>query len=422
MIETQQYRLMAIVNAQTTKDFRATHRYVAVREDKPPQIVHTSTPGCFNALLGQPINPLVVAAAMEARAAKSDRVEKPCYHISISVAQADELASRADWNQLAVSFLEKAGLEECQSVAYLHEDTTYPDSDEVRPHLHLVVNRVKSDGTAAPTSWDYYRFQSAIRDVEQEMGLTAEPNSWEVDRCRDSSGQVHRLAAEQAQYEDPKHPRAEPPQPTVKSQLQEVLDEAIEQASSVEAITDALAQQGIDVQVSDRGWSLEKDGIAFAGSQLGRAYSMTAIEQTLGTTAERPQPNVEVKPSSEEITAESSQSVEERRQQQRVETLAPVLRQMLLHSRGTQRQEGVELLDIGEHRLAWRQRDSKLGIYHSETKELILMAQRDSNNHWHDKGSKLTVDHVEHFQAAARQEAARQARRARPQRRRPREL
>ncbi|MGP1373384.1 MAG: relaxase/mobilization nuclease domain-containing protein [Almyronema sp.] len=315
---------MAIVNAQTTKDFRATHRYVAVREDKQPQIIHSSVPQGIDALLGQAIDPTAVAEAMTARAAKSDRVEKPCYHISISVAEEDEL-SKLDWHQLATGFLEKTGLDEHQAVSYLHEDTTYPDSDEVRPHLHLVVNRVGEDGTAVPTSWDYYRFQNAIREVEQEMGLISEPNSWEVEQRRDPPGQVHRLATEQAQYKDPEHPRIEPPEPTVRSQLQDAIAIAIEQATSVEGITGFLEKQGIDSQVSDRGWSLKKEGIAFAGSQLGRAYSMNAIEQIMAEQS--PEQNEQIIDAEWQPAEPDSEEGRKQRQKQRQRSMKQIMQE-----------------------------------------------------------------------------------------------
>ncbi|WP_346294474.1 relaxase/mobilization nuclease domain-containing protein, partial [Sphaerothrix gracilis] len=322
---------MAIVNAATTKDFRATHRYVAVREDKQPQVIHSSVPQGIDALLGQEIDPIATAEAMETQAAKSDRVEKPCYHISISVAEEDEL-SKLDWNQLATGFLEKTGLDEHQAVGYLHEDTTYPDSDEIRPHLHLVVNRVGADGVAVDTSWDYYRFQNAIRDVEQEMGLTSEPNSWEVDRRRDPSGQVHRLAAEQTEYENSEHPRSKPPQPTVRTQLQDAIDSAIERATSVEGITDFLSRQGIDNQVSDRGWSLEKDGIAFAGSQLGRAYSMNAVEQIMAESPEQKEQiiDAEWQPAEADSNGEATRTNEEdskQRQKQRQRSMKQIMQE-----------------------------------------------------------------------------------------------
>ncbi|WP_346294486.1 relaxase/mobilization nuclease domain-containing protein, partial [Sphaerothrix gracilis] len=316
---------MAIVNAATTKDFRATHRYVAVREDKRPQVIHSSVPQGIDALLGQEIDPIATAEAMETQAAKSNRVEKPCYHISISVAEEDEL-SKLDWHQLATGFLKKAGLDEHQAVGYLHEDTTYPDSDEVRPHLHLVVNRIGEDGTAIPTSWDYYRFQNAIRDVEQEMGLTSEPNSWEVGRRRDPSGQVHRLAAEQTEYENSEHPRSKPPQPTVRTQLQDAIDNAIEQATSVEGITDFLSRQGIDSQLSDRGWSLEKDGIAFAGSQLGRAYSMNAVEQIMAESPEQKEQIIDAEWQPAEAEG-SSKADSKQRQKQRQRSMKQIMQE-----------------------------------------------------------------------------------------------
>lgn len=258
---------MVIAQASTTQSFHKTHRYAALRERSvAPKVIHSSIPQVT------PIaaDPIAAADAMAHRANKSDRVEKPCYHIALSVGEEDQL-SLLDWQQLATKFLGKAGLgvENYQSVGYLHEDTEFPGTDETRPHIHLVVNRVGLDGRAADTAWDYYRFQSALRAVEAEMGLSHEPNSWERKEKRDTPGQVHRLQ---------NHPDAEP---SVRTQLQAAIDQARQDATSVDGITQFLERSGINVRVSDRGWSLALGDVAIAGYQLGRGYTLPAIEKSL---------------------------------------------------------------------------------------------------------------------------------------------
>lgn len=259
---------MVIANAVTTKNFHRTHRYLAVRSRSvEPTVIHSTMPQV------SPVeaDPLAAADAMAETAERSERVEKPCYHISFSAGEEDDL-SVWDWNQLTRSFLEKTGLGGHQSVAYLHEDATYGDSDAIRPHVHLIVNRVDAHGRAASTNWDYYKFQNVLRELETEMGLSAEPNSWEVDRRRDPPGQVQRLEA------------AEAPEPTVRTQLQDAIDEAIDEATSPQGVTQFLERIDIDVHTSDQGWSVAKDDIAFAGYQLGPAYTLPAIEATLEST------------------------------------------------------------------------------------------------------------------------------------------
>ncbi len=259
---------MVIASAVAIDDFRRTCRYVAVRHRSvTPRVIHSSLPQV------SPVkaNPMSAADAMTEQAKLSDRVEKPCYHIALC-ANAEDHLSDWDWHQLTRGFLSKVGLDQHQSVAYLHEDATFAGTEQERPHVHLVVNRVDAQGKAASTSWDYYRFQTALRELETEMGLTAESNSWDVDRRRDTPGQVHRLEAQPASA------------PTIRTQLQDAIDEAVTNAASLEGVANFLQHAGIDIHISDRGWSVAKEGVAFAGYQLGPSYTLPAIEKTLGST------------------------------------------------------------------------------------------------------------------------------------------
>ena len=259
---------MVIASAVATDDFRRTYRYVAVRHRSvTPRVIHSSLPQV------SPVqaDPIAAADAMTERAKRSERVEKPCYHIALCASSEDRL-SDWDWNQLTRGFLSKVGLAQHQSVAYLHEDAIFAGTEQERPHVHLVVNRVDVQGKAASTSWDYYRFQTALRELETEMGLTAESNSWDVDRRRDTPGQVHRLEAQHAS------------EPTIRTQLQDAIDDALENAASLEGIAEFLQHAGIDVHISDRGWSVAKEGVAFAGYQLGQSYTLPAIEKALEST------------------------------------------------------------------------------------------------------------------------------------------
>lgn len=266
-----------IGSVATSKSFQKTTRYVSRERSQPVY-------GNFPAAAAD--DPMAIARVMDSTAQQSDRVQKPCYHISISPSRGDEL-SKDDWANLTEDFLEGMGLEDKQAVGWLHEDEEFPDGTP-RPHLHLVVNRVGALGKTYDTSWDYRKVDSVLRGLEEDYGLDAVTPAAEVDVKRDTPGQVHRIAAEQGQYENPKHPRTEPPKPSERSQIQRAIEEAIDEANSTAGIADFLSRQGINTRITERGWSFEKDGVAFAGSQLGRRYSMKSVEQTMVNSQENP--------------------------------------------------------------------------------------------------------------------------------------
>jgi hypothetical protein len=214
---------------------------------------------------------------MEEQAQLSSRVRKPCYHISLTLPQSDVRDfGVSDWSELTKDFVERMELSDRQAVAYLHDDASYPDG-ETRPHVHLVVNRVGDDGRCTSTSWDYYRAQSALRQAEKHLGLTQEKSSWEVDRRRDTPDQVQRR-----QDASPIVP------PTIRTQLQNSIDDAIDRVGSLDGVADFMQNLGVDVRVSDRGWSLKHERVAIQGSKLGRAYSAPAVKQRIAMAQSQP--------------------------------------------------------------------------------------------------------------------------------------
>lgn len=272
---------MAIVKANSNRSFQSTLRYVT---QKATATLFANIPEALGCEKGQEVCD-EVSATMEQLAAESSKCQKPCYHISISPDRKDLPIERDIWSELVDKFLVLTGLEDNQAVAYLHEDTTYPDGTE-RPHAHLIVNRVGDDGRAIDTSWDYYRFQTAMRVLEEQFEWQHQPCSWEVDKRRDTSGQVQRLQRERAEYE--RGDRRSPPTPAMRSQLADAVEQAIAESTTMQGIEQFLKPLGIQVhhhqEEKDKlGWSFECDGFHFAGWQLGRNFSQFQVNKRLKT-------------------------------------------------------------------------------------------------------------------------------------------
>lgn len=263
----------------TTRNFRKTARYV---QRSGPQQVYAN----FAAALSNDADQ--IAQTMTTTAQQGVRVEQPCYHIALSPSPEDRL-SQGDWSRLSEDFLSAMGLADRQAVGWLHHDEHFPDG-RPRPHLHLVVNRVGELGQTYNSSWDYRRVDTVLRQLEHSYQLTPVAPAPDADRKRDTPGQVQRMAAEQAQYQSPHHPRATPPRPSVRRQLQGTIDAAIAQASTPADIAQCLSRQGIHTRLGERGWSFAKDGVHLAGHQLGRRYSLTSVETMVNQQSPAQQP------------------------------------------------------------------------------------------------------------------------------------
>ncbi len=185
---------MPIAKALKNRSFRSTLHYVAGAHRESRRVFVN---------VGVPDEPGAIAEEMEQQARKSKYpCQRPCYHISISPHErdADSLTDK-QWNRLAKDFLEDSGLGNRQAVGYLHEDEDYPKSGNLRPHLHLIANRIDDSGKAYDTSWDFYHFQSVMRELEEKHGLVQQASSWEVGRrSRNSVKQVQRLQREEREY------------------------------------------------------------------------------------------------------------------------------------------------------------------------------------------------------------------------------
>ncbi|MGP1384045.1 MAG: relaxase/mobilization nuclease domain-containing protein [Thainema sp.] len=322
-----------IGNVTTSNDFQKTTRYICRAGS---QQVYAN----FGAAVTNDAN--WIAQAMASTAQQGVRVEKPCYHISISPSPKDELCD-GDWYRLTEDFLGEMGLADRQAVGWLHHDATFPDGHP-RSHLHLVINRVGELGQTYSTAWDYRKVDRVLRHLEASYQLDSVRPASEAAIRRDTPGQIHRVAAEQAHYHAADHPRSDPPEPSIRRQLQSALDAAIAQTTSPDNIVEILSQQGIETQINDRGWSFAKDGVYLAGNQLGRRYSLNSVEQMVdqqpSSQAQSPKPN-----------QQPDQKLLQSRQRQRRLTMQEIMQESSEAQAGSQqRQRSARSLNsMGQH-------------------------------------------------------------------------
>lgn len=121
--------------------------------------------------------------------------------------------------------------------------------------------------------WDYRKVETFLRSYEADHHYTPVTPSWETTSRRDTSGTYQQLKQEQQNcHSSPV---------SVRTQLQQAITETIPQQTSLSSVIESLQQQGISTQLTDSGWSFEKEGIHFAGYQLGKAFTRNAVTETL---------------------------------------------------------------------------------------------------------------------------------------------
>ncbi|MEM6399792.1 MAG: relaxase/mobilization nuclease domain-containing protein [Cyanobacteria bacterium P01_D01_bin.116] len=193
----------------------------------------------------------------------NERVQKPVFHISFNPEPNDRPLSDLEYSAIAQDLLEGLGLGDNQFILCEHQDTEF--NGKVRPHCHLIVNRVGFDGKCNDDSYDYYRAQKVLRQIEKDYKLIECPSSWEVEEKKGPP-----LRQDETKYiqEAIKKAAADKPEmPTFISRLQ---------AQDIDVkcrITRTGKLQGISYAYNDK---------AFKGRQLGKSFTHQGIQSHLG--------------------------------------------------------------------------------------------------------------------------------------------
>ena len=146
-----------IAVSSSGKSFQALARYLATgRDGDNPERV------AWSAGRNLPTDdPELAATFMRATAARSDRVEKPVYHIAISFDPSDSV-DRATMERVADRVLDRLGLAEHEAVIVAHRDREHQ-------HLHILINRVHPE---TGKTWERWKDQPVIQQVLREEEVT----------------------------------------------------------------------------------------------------------------------------------------------------------------------------------------------------------------------------------------------------------
>jgi len=255
------------------------------------QIKGTGWKGCLNYVLGKKGAYLIGGtmcgqtpeelAAEEAIARQlRPNLKVAVFHATLSVASTEKLEDSEEndqrWLAIAADYMKAMEFDNNQYAVVKHSDTEHD-------HIHIVASRIRLDGSVVDDSWDYYKSQETIRQLERNYNLETVTPSWETDKRAQTTGE-HRQLKSQGDK-------------SVRVQLQDLIDEVTQDNPSMPEFVERLQQQAVDVQVTltgigfSKGISYNLDGVALSGNQLGKAYTFSGLQKHRGVSYDQGRDN-----------------------------------------------------------------------------------------------------------------------------------
>jgi Relaxase/Mobilisation nuclease domain len=208
-------------------------------------------------------NPTDLAQEFNQVASLRPTTKLPVRHISLSFAPRD-VVDRLDRESIVNRVMTHMGYDDCQFIGIAHHrDDPGHDLPHDHDHLHIVVNAVDVYGQRVADSWDRFKIQPILREIERDFGLQPVKNSWELKQEK-----IHKL-----------NPDLE---------IFQLVDRSLHNCPNLETWLDRLQDSQIDVR-----FALSKDdkvngitylhsGKAYKGSEIGTSWN--AVERQVPTT------------------------------------------------------------------------------------------------------------------------------------------
>jgi Relaxase/Mobilisation nuclease domain len=239
-----------ISNITKGSNFGGLLRYL-LHESKQPQIVAPY-------MLGN--NAIDLTREFDKIANLRPTTQLPVRHISLSFAPSDDgKVSDLDKEAIVVRVVAEMGYKDCQFIGIAHHrDDPGHDLPHDHDHLHIVVNAVNLHGQRVSDSWDRFKIQPILRDIERDFGLQPVKNSWELKQEK-----VHKLNPDR--------------------HISQLVDRSLENCPDLETWIDRLEKSQIDVRFAltrdDKvnGITYLQSGKAYKGSEIGMSWN--AVER-----------------------------------------------------------------------------------------------------------------------------------------------
>ncbi|MEG3864804.1 MULTISPECIES: relaxase/mobilization nuclease domain-containing protein [unclassified Microcoleus] len=257
------------------------------------QIKGTGFRGCLNYVLGKKDAALIggtmcgqtpeeLAAEFAIARQLRPNLKVAVFHATLSVDSTEKLEDSEEndqrWLAIAANYMKAMEFDNNQYAVVKHSDTQHD-------HIHIVASRICLDGGVVDDSWDYYKSQETIRQLERNYSLETVTPSWETDKRAQTTGEHRQLKSKGNQ--------------SVRVQLQDLIDEVTQDNPSMPEFVERLQQQGVEVQVGltrtgiglSKGISYNLDGVALSGTQLGKAYTFSGLQKHRGVSYDKGRDN-----------------------------------------------------------------------------------------------------------------------------------
>jgi len=255
------------------------------------QIKGTGFRGCLNYVLGKKDAALIggtmcgqtpeeLAAEFGIARQLRPNLKVAVFHATLSVDSTEKLEDSEEndqrWLAIAANYMKAMEFDNNQYAVVKHSDTEHD-------HIHIVASRICLDGGVVDDSWDYYKSQETIRQLERNYNLETVTPSWETDKRAQTTGEHRQLKSKGNK--------------SVRVQLQDLIDEVTPDNPSMPEFVERLQQQGVEVQVGltrtgfSEGIFYKLDGVALSGTQLGKAYSFSGLQKHRGVSYDKGRDN-----------------------------------------------------------------------------------------------------------------------------------
>ena len=244
--------------------------------------------GCLNYLLDKNKSAEIIGGNMMGESARELAAEfgvmremrpslgKAVCHVSLSVAADDVQMDDFKWSDIADRYMNDMGFSKSQYALIRHHDTKHQ-------HVHIVANRVDTDGKTVSAQDDFRRSAKSLHDIERAFGLqpvnhpSGEKGKGGVKGP--SRGELQMMHRTQ--------------EPSKKLTLQTLVDVAAQDQPTMSEFVNRLCRVGVGVQCHIQstgrisGISFDYGDAVLKGSSLGKSYSFNGLQKHLGVTYDK---------------------------------------------------------------------------------------------------------------------------------------
>lgn len=205
-------------------------------------------------------------ARLNAPSAIRPDVQKPIWHAALSLPKHERYTAQK-WGEIVADFVRHMGLENHEWAAVVHNETAHQ-------HAHIVANRIDYTGNLWLGEFDGKRAISAAKEMELAHDLIREPLKPHKGRATLTRNEIELAIRTETQ----------PSRLTI----QQIIDRAVFDRPRASTFFQRLEAYGVGVLANVSlttgrvsGMAFSYNGVAFKGSQLGKAYSWGNLQNRI---------------------------------------------------------------------------------------------------------------------------------------------